>query len=74
VYWAKCDVRVNNLVISGVLNGQEKEFLDAYCSRIPIGRMAGKSDYNGAVLFLASAASAYMTGATLTVDGGWTAI
>jgi len=74
VYWAKKNVRVNSLVIAGVFANQEQAFLDAYCGRIPTGRMAQADEYNGAVLFLASPASAYMTGTTLTVDGGWTAI
>ena len=74
VYWAKKNVRVNTIVIAGVFANQEQAFLDAYCGRIPTGRMADAHEYNGAVLFLASPASSYMTGSTLTVDGGWTAI
>ena len=74
VYWAKKNVRVNSLTIAGVFNNQEQAFLDAYCGRIPVGRMASVDDYNGSVLFLASEASRYMTGANLIIDGGWTAI
>ncbi len=74
VYWAKKNVRVNSLTIAGVFNNQEQAFLDAYCARIPMGRMANKNEYNGSVLFLASTASQYMTGANLVIDGGWTVI
>lgn len=74
VYWAKQSVRVNSVIIAGVYNNQEQDFLDAYCSRIPIGRMANLEEYNGSMLFLASKASLYMTGSNLIIDGGWTAI
>ena len=74
VYWAKQNVRVNSLTIAGVFNNQEQAFLDVYCGRIPVGRMANAYEYNGSVLFLASEASRYMTSHNLVVDGGWTAI
>lgn len=74
VYWAKQNIRVNSLTIAGVFNNQEQAFLQVYCGRIPIGRMANADEYNGSILFLASEASRYMTGHNLVVDGGWTAI
>ncbi len=72
-HWADRGVRVNTLSPGGVLAGQDGQFKAKYGARVPLHRMAEADDLKGPLVFLASAASSYVTGHELRVDGGFTA-
>lgn len=69
-YWPENGIRVNALCPGGVANNQNAEFVERVNKEIPLGRLANKDEYHGALIFLLSDESTYMTGATLTIDGG----
>lgn len=69
-YWAAAGVRVNTITVGGVNNGQNAEFVELASSRIPLGRMAHRSDFQGALVYLCSDAASFVTGTNLVVDGG----
>ncbi len=73
-YYGRHGVRVNAISPGGYYNEQPEPFVVAYNQRVPLGRMLGQEDIQGAVVFLASDASQYVTGTNLLVDGGWTAL
>ena len=72
-YWNESGVRSNVLLPGGIKNNQNDEFLKKIENLIPLGRMANKNEYQGAIIFLLSDASSYMTGSSLVIDGGRTA-
>lgn len=73
-YYGRHGVRANCISPGGYFNQQPQPFVDQYTRRVPLGRMMGDEDIQGAVVFLASDAANYVTGANLMVDGGWTCL
>ena len=71
-YWADKNVRCNAMCPGGVENGQPEEFLKEVSARIPMGRMANASEYQGALLWMLSDASSYLNGAIIPIEGGRT--
>jgi len=72
-YLAPFNIRVNAVSPGGIFNHQDQKFVKNYCKRVPLGRMGHPKDICGAIIFLASDASQYITGQNIAVDGGWTA-
>lgn len=73
-YWGEKQVRVNTVTFAGVFNDQDEAFLERYNAKVPLGRMADQTDYNGTIVYLMADASAYMTGSNVVIDGGFSAL
>ena len=73
-YFGKHNVRVNSLCPGGIFDNQNAAFVKAYSHKTPLNRMGTPEEIASAALFLASPAASYITGATMMVDGGWSAI
>jgi NAD(P)-dependent dehydrogenase (short-subunit alcohol dehydrogenase family) len=73
-YYGKYGIRVNSICPGGVFDNQNKIFIENYSKRTPLGRLAKTAEIAAPILFLASDAASYITGATVMVDGGWTCI
>ena len=71
-YWAKSGIRVNCISPAGVYKNHDKKFVEQLSERIPLGRMAKKHEFNGAIIYLCSGASSFVTGHNLVIDGGRT--
>ena len=69
-YWSDSKIRVNTLTPGGIASGQNSEFNQNYSNRVPLGRMGEASELTGALIYLASDASSYVTGQNIIVDGG----
>ena len=72
-YYARYQVRANVISPGGIFDNQQQAFVEKYSEKTPLGRMGTPFDVAGAVVFLASDASSYITGQNLIIDGGWTA-
>jgi len=73
-YWGKDGIRSNCVTPGGVQSGQNEDFVYNYSSRVPLGRMAQRSELAGAIVYLSSDASSYINGHNLIIDGGWTSL
>ena len=71
-YWGEFNIRVNSISPGGIESGQNKSFIDNYCSKTSLKKMASTKDIIGTAIFLSSDASSYITGQNIVVDGGFT--
>lgn len=72
VRFAKYNIRVNCISPGGVVNNQSRRFIKSYNNKVPMARMANPEELKGALVYIASDASSYVTGHNLVVDGGFT--